>query len=63
MLGDNPLIIEERGVQIASLSVAAAVMRMDLQNLPALMFKNAKTNKINLVYYRRDGNIAWVVSE
>jgi len=57
---DNPLIIEERNIEIGTLTVSQAVMRMDLQSLPALMFKNSKTNKMNIVYYRRDGNIAWI---
>lgn len=40
-----------------------ALMKMDLENLPALMFKNAATNRMNIVYYRRDGNISWVDSK
>ncbi len=60
---DNPAIIAEAGTQILSLSVSEAVMRMDLQNLPALMFKNAKNGRVNVVYYRKDGNIAWVDSK
>ena len=38
-------------------------MKMDLENLPALMFENIKTNRINVVYYRKDGNISWVDSK
>jgi ribosomal subunit interface protein len=57
---DNPAIIAEKPTEIHTLSVSDAVMRMDLQNLPALLFKNAKTNRINVVYYRKDGNISWV---
>ncbi|MCP5369462.1 MAG: ribosome-associated translation inhibitor RaiA [Rickettsiaceae bacterium] len=57
---DNPAIIAEMPSQIPTLSVGEAVMEMDLKNLPTLMFKNIKTNKINVVYYRSDGNISWV---
>ena len=57
---NNPAIIEERNIQINSLTVSEAVMRMDLESLPALMFKNSKTGKMNIVYYRKDGNIAWI---
>ena len=57
---NNPAIIEERNIQINTLTVSQAVMRMDLESLPALMFKNIKTNKMNVVYYRKDGNIAWI---
>jgi ribosomal subunit interface protein len=60
---DNPAIIAETATHIPSLSVSEAVMRMDLQNLPALMFKNAKSGRVNVVYYRKDGNISWVDSK
>lgn len=57
---ENPVIIAEKPHEILSLSVSDAVMAMDLENLPALLFKNAKTGRINVVYYRKDGNISWV---
>jgi len=60
---DNPAIVAEKPTTILSLSVGEAVMKMDLENLPALMFKNAKTERINVVYYRKDGNISWVDSQ
>ena len=60
---DNPVIVAEKTTQIHSLSVGEAVMRMDLENLPALMFENSKTGRMNVVYYRKDGNISWVDSQ
>ncbi|XVN40546.1 MAG: ribosome-associated translation inhibitor RaiA [Rickettsia endosymbiont of Argas persicus] len=57
---DNPLIIAEKPVEILKLSVKEAVMKMDLEDLPAVVFKNIKNDRINIVYYRKDGNIAWV---
>jgi ribosomal subunit interface protein len=60
---DNPVIIAEKQVEIETLSVSDAVMRMDLANLPALMFKNIKNDRMNVVYYRKDGNISWVDSK
>jgi len=36
------------------------VMRMDLADLPALMFYNANSGHLNVVYRRADGNISWV---
>ena len=38
-------------------------MRMDLANLPALMFFNAGNGRLNVVYRRVDGNISWVDPE
>ncbi|MFK7973494.1 MAG: ribosome-associated translation inhibitor RaiA [Rickettsiaceae bacterium] len=60
---DNPAIVAEKPVQVLSLSVGEAVMQMDLENLPALMFRNIKNDRINVVYYRKDGNISWVDSK
>ncbi len=59
-LEQNPIIIAENSVVLENLSVGEAVMKMDLENLPAVLFKNTKNNRINLVYYRSDGNISWV---
>lgn len=60
---NTPVIIEERETHIETLSVAEAVMKMDLQQLPALLFKNVNNGNLNVVYYRKDGNIAWVNHE
>ena len=60
---DNPLIIAEKPIEIETLTVSEAVMQMDLNNLPSLMFQNVKNGRINVVYYRKDGNISWVDSK
>jgi ribosomal subunit interface protein len=57
---DAPLVIAEKVTSIETMSVSEAVMRMDLADLPALLFFNAQTHQINLVYRRADGNISWV---
>ncbi len=57
---DSPLIIAEKPAQIEILSVSDAVMRMDLGELPAVMFINKKSGEINVVYRREDGNISWI---
>lgn len=57
---NNPIIIAEKSASIERLTVAEAVMRMDLNGLPALIFINSNSNCINLVYHRVDGNISWI---
>ena len=57
---DAPVIIAEMQTQIPVCTVSEAVMRMDLENLPALMFKNTAHGGFNMVYRRADGNIGWV---
>jgi len=61
-LNDAPLIIAEKPTEIETLTVSDAVMRMDLGQLPALMFINKKSGSINVVYRREDGNISWIDS-
>lgn len=56
----SPAIIAEMSMPIETLSVADAVMRLDLGNLPALMFRNQANSEFNMIYRRPDGNIGWV---
>ena len=54
------MIIAETSFGITTLSVSQAVMIMDLENLPAFVFKNSQTGRINVVYYKKSGNISWI---
>lgn len=57
---DDPIVIAEMETGIEELSVGEAVMRMDLANLPAMMFRNRANGGLNMVYHRGDGHIGWV---
>lgn len=57
---DQPVVIAEAATEIENLTASEAVMRMDLANLPALMFRNLAHGGLNMVYRRHDGNIGWV---
>jgi ribosomal subunit interface protein len=56
----DPLIVAEMPTIIEDLTVSEAVMRLDLGNLPALMFRNRGHGGMNVIYRRPDGNIGWV---
>jgi ribosomal subunit interface protein len=60
---DQPVIIAEMETRIETLTVGEAVMRMDLANLPAMMFRNRSHGGLNMVYLRGDGNIGWIDPE
>lgn len=60
VVDDAPLIIAEKPTSVENLTVSEAVMRMDLADLPALMFINKANGRLNTVYRRADGNISWV---
>ncbi len=57
---DNPVVVAEMTTPIESLTVSEAVMRLDLGDLPALMFTNRAHGGLNMIYRRPDGNIGWV---
>lgn len=55
-----PAIVAEVDTKIHKLAVADAVMRMDLADLPVLVFRNSANGSVNVVYRREDGNIGWI---
>lgn len=59
----QPAVIAETTTYIPHLSVSEAVMRLDLSDAHAFLFKNKSHGHLNLVYVRKDGNIGWVDPE
>jgi len=57
------LVIAEAPTDIDTMTVSEAVMKMDLQDVPALLFFNSAHGRLNVVYRRVDGNISWVDPE
>jgi len=57
---DNPVVVAEMTTPIDILTVSEAVMRLDLADLPALMFRNRAHGGLNMIYRRSDGHIGWV---
>ncbi len=60
---DQPIIIAESNREIPTVSVGDAVMLMDLADSNAFVFRNIKTNALEVVYKRTDGNIGWICPE
>jgi len=56
----HPTIVAEMPHDISTMSVSEAVMRLDLGNLPVVMFKNGTHGGLNVVYRRVDGNVGWI---
>ena len=57
---DKPVVIAELTTMIDTMTVGEAVMRLDLAELPAMLFRNSAHGGLNMVYRRPDGNIGWV---
>lgn len=56
----QPMIVADMATEVKSLSVGEAVMQMELNDAPVLVFRNESHGGINVVYQRQDGNIGWV---
>ncbi|SMH43835.1 ribosome-associated translation inhibitor RaiA [Maritimibacter sp. HL-12] len=56
----QPIIIAEMEMRIPTISVGEAVMQMEIAHAPVLVFRNEKTNGVNVVYRRDDGNVGWI---
>lgn len=56
----EPTIIAELPTSITAMTVSDAVMRMDLEDVPVVMFRHDKTGVLNVIYRRSDGNIGWI---
>lgn len=57
---DQPIIIAESKKEIPRVSVGDAVMLMDLADANAFVFRNRKSETLEVVYRRQDGNIGWI---
>lgn len=54
------VIVAEATTAISVMSVSEAVMRMDLADQNFMLFKNPKSDELNIVYRRPDGHIGWI---
>jgi ribosomal subunit interface protein len=55
-----PAIVAESSKQLRTMSVANAVMALDMTDEPVFVFRNAGSEQLNIVYRRNDGNIGWI---
>jgi ribosomal subunit interface protein len=56
----EPAVIAEMQAEIPTLTVSEAVMRLDLAELTAMLFRNRAHGGLNMIYRRPDGNVGWV---
>jgi ribosomal subunit interface protein len=57
-----PTIVAESTKPLKTMSVATAVMALDMTDEPVFLFRSPGDEKLNIVYRRRDGNIGWIDS-
>ena len=55
-----PAIVAESTVSLKTMSVARAIVELDVKDSPVFVFRNAGNEQVNIVYRRADGNIGWI---
>jgi putative sigma-54 modulation protein len=60
---EGPIIVRSHSFQVKPMSVEEAVMQMDLLNKEFLVFTDDRTEDINVVYRRKDGNYGLIVPQ
>ncbi|MDQ2705258.1 MAG: ribosome-associated translation inhibitor RaiA [Pseudomonadota bacterium] len=55
-----PAIVAESTVALKTMSVARAIVELDVKDSPVFVFRNAGNDQVNIVYRRADGNIGWI---
>jgi ribosomal subunit interface protein len=53
-------VITEHPAEILRLTLDEALMHIDLENQPALMFRHRASGRMNVVYRRADGTFGWI---
>jgi ribosomal subunit interface protein len=56
----SPVVVAEGSQPLKNLSVASAVAELDLTGAPLVVFQHASSERVNVVYRRRDGAIGWL---
>ncbi len=57
---EHGAVVAEQPREVPRLTVGEAVMRLDLEHLPVLMFRNQGSGALGVVYRRPDGHIGWI---
>jgi len=55
-----PAVVAESTLALNTMSVAAAVIELDMKDNPVVVFRNAANEQVSIVYRRADGNIGWI---
>lgn len=55
-----PAVVAESTMSLRTMSVADAVVELDVKDSPVFVFRNGATDSVSIVYRRPDGNIGWI---
>lgn len=60
---DVPVVVRTESYFVKPMSIDEAAMQMDLTQQEFLVFNNASTQMVNVIYRRRDGNYGLIVPQ
>lgn len=60
LVESGPRIIKAEKVDIKPMDINEAAMQMEMSNQNFLVFANSKSNQINIIYKRKDGNLGLI---
>ncbi len=63
MAGQLPEIVRSDGTHLKPLSVDEAADDLTSGGVAFLLFRNSETDRLNVVYKRKDGNVGWIDPE
>lgn len=58
--GWSPTVVAERMTRLPTLSVADAVVELDITGAPVVVFRHAGHGRVSVVYRRADGHVGWI---
>jgi putative sigma-54 modulation protein len=61
--GQAPAVVHSERFFVKPMSVEEAIMQMNLRNHEFLVFNNASTDQVNVIYRRRDGDYGLIEPE
>ncbi len=56
----SPTVVAEQTTHLRPLSVADAVVELEITGAPVVVFRHASHGRISVVYRRTDGHVGWI---
>ncbi|MEP9354086.1 ribosome-associated translation inhibitor RaiA [Xanthobacter sp. KR7-65] len=60
LAGWSPTVVAEQVTRLRTLSVADAVVELDITGAPVVVFRHAGHGRVSVVYRRPDGHVGWI---
>ncbi|WP_127091890.1 ribosome hibernation-promoting factor, HPF/YfiA family [Aquabacter cavernae] len=58
--GWSPTVVAEQVTKLRELTVADAVMELEITGAPVVVFRHASHGRMSVVYRRPDGHVGWI---